>query len=299
MVEEVSLKNSVTGAVLNLDMVTGEDYVLKSIDWGYIQSTHHSYKYVDQIGVYVTDTSLETRDVNIEGWVIANTEASMTKRKAVLNRFFNPKQPIDLFYKTYKIRFLPNSSIRYSAVIADNNEVICKFLMEGYCPDPLFSEQSESKVTAASTIPMFRFPLVIPKNPPGYGVVFGVRKPSLIVSIYNSGAVDVGMRIVFRAVGTVVNPSLTNVNTQEQFKILKTMNAGEQVVVSTKIGEKYIEGTVGGVTSNYYKYRDLDSDWLQLRVGDNLFRYDAEANVENLEVYIYYYNRFLEVQECY
>lgn len=300
MVEGIKLQNVETKAVLTLDMVSTSDFILSSVDWGAVESTHHSFKYVNQIGVYVTGTSLETRSVEIQGWVIAENESMMTIRKTTLNRFFNPQQAIDLFYKSYVLRFLPNTSVRYSATVAENNEVICKFKIEGYCPDPLFSEQVESKVAAASTQAMFHFPLIISSapNPPG-GVVFGLRQPSLIVNVANNGAVDVGMKVVFEAIGTVENPSLIEVSSQKFFKINKTMVAGEKITVDTVIGEKKIQGYLNGVTSNYFKYRDLDSEWLQLKVGDNLFRYDADQNVGNLEVYIYYNNKYLEVQECY
>lgn len=300
MVEGIKLQNVETRAVLTLDMVSTPDFILNSVDWGAVESTHHSFKYVNQIGVYVTGTSLETRSVTIQGWVIAENESMMTIRKTTLNRFFNPQQAVDLFYKDYVLRFLPNTSIRYSTVIAENNEVICKFKVEGYCPDPLFSEQVESKVAAASTQAMFHFPLIISEtpNPPG-GIIFGLRQPSLIVTVTNNGAVDVGMKIVFRASGTLTNPSLIEVNTQKFFKVNKTMVAGEEITIDTIIGEKKIEGYLNGITSNYFKYRDLDSEWLQLKLGDNLFRYDADQNVGNLEVYIYYNNKYLEVQECY
>lgn len=300
MVEGIKLQNVETRAVLTLDMVSTPDFILNSVDWGAVESTHHSFKYVNQIGVYVTGTSLETRSVTIQGWVIAENESMMTIRKTTLNRFFNPQQAVDLFYKDYVLRFLPNTSIRYSTVIVENNEVICKFKVEGYCPDPLFSEQVESKVAAASTQAMFHFPLIISEtpNPPG-GIIFGLRQPSLIVTVTNNGAVDVGMKIVFRASGTLMNPSLIEVNTQKFFKVNKTMVAGEEITIDTIIGEKKIEGYLNGITSNYFKYRDLDSEWLQLKVGDNLFRYDADQNVGNLEVYIYYNNKYLEVQECY
>ena len=300
MVENIVLKNEVTSQVLELDSVTTPNYILDTVDWGQITSNHHSYKYVNQIGVYVTNTTLETRDISITGWIIANSERQMTQRKTLLNKFVNPQQQILLSYSKYTLEFLPDTSVKYSATVKENNEVICKFKVEGYCPDPLFSDKTESKVIAASTIPMFHFPLIISKNPsPPGGVIFGLRQPSLIVAINNSGAVDVGMKIVFKANGTLYGPSLINVDTQKYFKVNKMMQAGEEIVVDTVIGEKKIQGKLNGITSNYFKYRDLDSEWLQLKVGDNLFRYDADDNIGNLEVYIYFSNKYLEVQECY
>lgn len=300
MVESILLQNVETRARLKLDMLTTPDYILNSVDWGVVESTHYSYKYVNQIGVYVTGSSLETRKVTIIGWIVADTELMMSQRKGLLNRFFNPQQAVDLFYQTYVLRFLPDSSIRYSITMAENNEVMCKFQITGFCPDPLFAEQVENKIVAASTQAMFHFPLIIKPqpNPPG-GIVFGLRQPSLIVGITNLGSVEVGMKIIFRAKGSLDSPSLINVNTQQYFQVNKTMVAGEEIEVNTIIGKKKIIGKVNGITSNYFKYRDLKSTWLQLAVGDNLFRYDAVESIDNLEVYVYFNNKYLEVQECY
>lgn len=300
MVENVILLNKATQAVLELDVTTTPYYILDVADWGQIESNHHSYKYVNQIGVYVTGTSLETRDVEITGWVIAKTESQMDERKKMLNRFVNPQQLIKLTYKEYDLEFLPNTSIKYSTTLVENNDVVCRFKISGLCPDPLFRENTENRVAAATTVGMFHFPLIINKTqqqPPQ--IVFGLRQPSLIVNVYNGGAVRTDMRMVFKATGTIKNPSFINVMTQEYFKINKTMVAGETVTINTTIGEKKVIGFLNGVEQNYFKYRDLDSTWLQLEVGDNLFRYDADENIDGLEAYIYFYNRYLEVQECY
>lgn len=300
MVEGITLKNLDTGMTLEIDMVSTPDYVLESVDWGVIEASHHSYKYVNQVGVQVTGTTLETRPIEILGWIIAETPLQMTERKDKLNQFFNPQQWIELSYKKYTLKFLSNGSVKYSIAPAENNEVICKFKIDGLCPDPLFEEHVESQIDAASTIAKFHFPLIISKdpNPPG-GMVFGIRQPSLIVPVVNKGAVPVGMKILFRAKGVVVNPMITNVKTQKFFRINKSMVADEKILVNTLIGEKKIVGTIGETSSNYFKYRDFDSEWLQLSVGENLFRYDADSGLDRLEVYIYFGNKYLEVQECF
>lgn len=300
MVENVTLRNMATNAVLELDKVTTPYYILDSATWGEVEGTHHIYKYVNQVGVSVTGTSLGTRDVYVTGWIIADTEAQMTDRKSMLNRFVNPQQMIELSYSKYRLKFLPNRSIQYSATVSENNEVICKFKISGLAADPLFKDDHEDKVSAASTKAAFHFPLIINKTtqkPPA--ILFGVREPSLIVNVFNSGAVSTGMRIVFKALGTLTGPSLINVYTQEYFRLNKTMYSGETVEVITTVGEKKVIAEINGVEMNYFRYRDLDSTWLQLDVGDNLFRYDAEAGIDNLEVYIYFANKYLEVQECY
>ena len=300
MVENVILRNKQTSALLELDVVNTPFYILDKVGWGQIKGTHHSYKYVNQIGVYVTSTSLETRDVSVSGWIVSNSELHMSQRKSMLNRFVNPQQPIELIYKNYSLEFLPDRTIKYSATIKENNEVVCKFEIVGLAANPLFKDTNTTNVPIAGMLGMFHFPMMLSAIDNGMPtVMMGLRQPSLIVNISNTGSVQTGMNIVFEATGTVVNPSLINIYTQEQFKINKILVAGETIVISTTIGEKKIVGTLNGVSSNYFKYRDLRSSWLQLDTGDNAFKYDADNGIDSLNCTIEYSNKYLEVQECF
>ena len=109
------------------------------------------------------------------------------------------------------------------------------------------------------------------------------------------------MRIVFKAKGSVTNPKLISIDTQEHLSINKALIPGEEIEVTTTVGEKRVRGRLSptGVYLNYYPYKTLDSSWLQLQPGKNLFRYDADEGLDNLEVFVHFQNRFLEVQECY
>ena len=299
MVERIVLKKVKNSEELILDMMSTPEYVLKSVDWGTVQGTHHTYKYVNQIGVTVSGTSLETRPISIEGWIVAISPERMSTLKKKLNSFVNPQDAIDLYYNDYMIRFIPDETVKYAADESENNGAFCKFMINGTCPNPLFTNANESMSIFATTVPKFHFPLIMSKSLPEKGVIFGIRSGSLIVNVLNNGAVASGMRIVFKAKGTVVNPKLINVNTQERFVLNKTLEAEETVEVNTNIGEKSVKGRIGNANySNYYMYKDIDSEWLQLDVGDNIFRYDAEEGLDNLEVFVHFHNRYLEVQEC-
>ena len=300
MVERIVLRRTKNSEELVLDMVSTPDYILKSVDWGTIKGTHHSYKYVNQVGESITNTSLASRPVKIEGWIVARDENHMTTLKQKLNSFVNPQEPIDLFYSEYVIRFNPDETVKYSINSAENNDVICKFQIYGTCPDPLFADNFENISAFVTTDANFHFPLILSKSLPDKGIVFCKRTASLIANVVNNGAISVGMRIVFKANGTVVNPSLINVNTQEEFVINKTLIADEEIEINTSIGEKGVKGRIGNNEFvNYFMYKDIDSSWLQLEVGDNLFRYDAKEGIDNLDVFVYFYNKYLEVQECY
>lgn len=299
MVERIVLRKLKNSEELVLDMVSTPDYILESIDWGPVPGTHHSYKYVNQVGESITNTSLGMRSVSIIGWVVAENEDHMTMLKKKLNGYINPQETMRLFYSEYMIDFVPDESVKYSASMAENNEVMCKFQIAGTCPSPLFSDNVESRLAFVTTEPQFHFPLILSRELPEEGVVFGKRTESLIINLINSGSVSVGMKIVFKAKGTLVNPSLINVNTQERFTIIKALVAGEEIEVNTNVGSKRVRGKIGnGDYINYFMYKDVESPWLQLEVGDNLFRYDAEEGIDNLDVFVYFQNKYLEVQEC-
>lgn len=300
MVEGIVLRKVRTSEELALDMMSTPDFILKSVDWGTIKGTHHSYRYVNQDGVTIAETALETRPVTIEGWIVAKNANHMTALKGRLNGFVNPKDAIDLIYSNYVIRFMPDETVKYSITASENNDAFCKFQIVGTCPKPLFSEINENILTFVNTTPNFYFPLIISKSLPEKGFVFGKRIASTLLNVLNKGDVSIGMKIIFKANASVTNPRITNVNTQESFVLNKTMISGEEVEIVTVIGEKSVRGKLENEEfSNYFMYKDINSTWLQLEVGDNLFAYSADEGDSNLDVYIIFNNQFLEVQECY
>lgn len=293
MIESLVLTNTVTLQSVLLDKDNSE-LVLDEADLGTVEGTHHSYKYVSQVGVYIDSTTLEQRVVAISGWVIGNTYDELKANKAVLNKLINPLHTVEAVVQDkYKLNFKPDFSVKYSASYEENNEVLCKFLIQGTCADPMFTTKDKQTALIASIIPKFRFPLVIPQNK---GILMGLREPSLLATLNNGGDIDTGLLITFSCTSTVTNPSLLNVDTREFIKINKTMSAGEQIIVSTGSGEKYIKGIVSGEVSNYFKYMDFDSTWLQLHTGENILKYDADDNVDGLEVLISFLPKYLEVQ---
>lgn len=300
MVDNITLINTVTGDILELDKVTTPDYILESVNWGQVGSTHHTYKYVNQVGDYLDSVSLETRDVEIIGWLIGVSENEIDLRKRRLNMFVNPQQPIKMYYKDFVLEFNSNTSVKYGENIQENNEYMCKFKIDGEAHKSLFEDINETLKEAVVTRGYFHFPLIInttDQDPPQ--IIFGIREPSLFVNVYNEGQVETGFKVILIANGMVKNPSIMNVNTQEFIKINKDLVAGERIEINTIVGERSIKGGIGKINQNYYKYRDFESTWLQLAVGDTVFTYDADVGKESLDMLIYYNNKYLEVQECY
>lgn len=166
-----------------------------------------------------------------------------------------------------------------------------KFLVDLYCPNPFFTNVEDIRSDIAIWQPAFEFLLEIVEE----GIEMGYREPSLIVNIFNKGTVKSGVKIQFKALATLTNPSLFNINTREYFKINKTMTAGEVIEVTTHFQNKRVNLINNGVTSNAFNWIDLGNTFLQLDPGDNLFRYDADEGLDNLEVSIYHNPQYLGV----
>lgn len=305
MVENVTLINTVTNAVLELsqDKYKTPFYVLEEVDWGQVQGTVYTYKYLNQVGESKQNVELGPRDVYVIGWVIGINEEDISNKKDFINMFVNPQQDLELDYDIYKLIFTPTTSVKWGIVLQENNRCMCKFKIDGTAYNPVFTEKRENYKEIATTKGMFHFPLIIndnPQSPPQ--ILFGLRVQSLITTIINKGQTPTGFRLVFVSKGIVVNPILYNINNQLEFlKINKTLQPGETVEINTVRGEKYIIGKLDNETefSNYNKYRDLDITWLELNIGENIFRYDAEQGLDDLDVYIYYNDKYLEVQKCF
>lgn len=299
VVDSITLRRVSDESEILIDINNFAGYFPESVDWGIIEGSHYTYKYPGQMGESLMSTSLGTRHIKIIGWVVATSELEMDSLKSALNSFVSPQEQLDLLYDKYVLRFSPDNTVQYSVNISENNEILCKFQIVGTAYDPLFKDSSENHLLFATTQGMFHFPLVISSELDEGGVIFGARTDSLIADVINKGAVSTGIRVVFKAKGTLVNPTLIKINTQEKISIKKTMVAGEEIEINTNVGSKSVVGRLSEVSeyTNYFVYRTLDSKWLNLQPGKNSFRYDADDGVDNLDVFIYFQDKYLEVQK--
>ena len=173
-------------------------------------------------------------------------------------------------------------------------EVLYEFDLQIECLNPFWREEEETKEDIASWVAAWHFPCVIEKDSTK-SMIYGYRAESVIVDCYNEGDVSTGMRIRFTALGTVSNPILLNVDTEEFIQINATMKTGDVIEINTKYGSKGAKLIRDGVETDYFRYIDVDSTFMQLAIGDNMFRYDAASGANSLEVSIFYSKEFLGV----
>lgn len=245
-----------------------------------------------QDGSTITMTSLEDRGLMFQGVILENDRVIRQRLRRQLIKVFNPKLNGELTIErdgtVKKIECVPELAPFFPSNMQNNYQ---EFSIQLFSANPYWQDPISTKKEVAIWRESFEFPLEMLEQ----GIELGYREPSLIVNVINDGDVECGIRIEFKALASVTNPSLFNVNKREFFKINKSMVAGEVITVTTDFQNKKVLSNINGIERNAFNWIDFESTFLQLDVGDNLLRYDAEEGLENLAVTIYYTPQYLGV----
>ncbi|CDV96347.1 Phage-like protein [Desulfitobacterium hafniense] len=246
-----------------------------------------------QDGSTITNVVLADRDLQLKGGIKGNSKDEVEKYRLKLLRTFSPKSLGWLQYEYGNLKRRIRCQVETAPVFAkiSTSYRYQDFLVDFICANPYWQDLASVKSEIAIWRGSFEFPLELVEE----GIEIGFREPSLIVNVFNSGDVACGMKIQFKALATVENPSLFNVNTREEIKINKVMEAGEIITVTTHFQNKRVVLDQNGVKSNAFMYLDLSSTFMQLEPGDNLLRYDADDGIDNLEVSIWHTPQYLGV----
>ncbi len=207
----------------------------------------------------------------------------------------NIKESIDFFTKYIKskqlvtLREVENGrdiSITGIATIPPYSRMLrsCEITLTIYCGQPYWVDTNYTVGVIDDVISLLAFPV----NGQYFtinGQALGKITNSMTKNLENDGDTSVGAVFVIEATDPVVNPQI-NCSTGEQqgwyMRLETTLNAGDQVVISTVKGDKYI--TINGTTTsgilNALKYNG--TDWLQLEQGSNVLSISATSGEKNI-----------------
>lgn len=274
-----------------------------SIDWGTASAVHNSYEFPNQVGKQILSTNIDEREISIHGYIIPDdfnyygmtikqiwqkSLESINEKKMILARLFNPLDMIRLQMGKYYIEGNPNASIAFGKVYSQNNEVVCEFDISLYCNEPMFKYDGTLLTTLSGVEPKFHFPLIFKTekdsegNKKELGIIFGIRLGYRVIKADNPGSIEVGAKFILEALGEVKNPSITNTRTGESFKLRRTMEDGEVIIVVTNEGHKKVIGIKDKKEENYFKFWVMGNKYLKLKPGSNLFTYTADDETWNL-----------------
>lgn len=241
-------------------------------------------------GSHYQNTRLENQDYRIPFFIDRKNRPQfwIEEHRSEVLRILNPKSnPHRIDFTTKAgVEYYLNANLEESPTFGtgfdNDNPLWLKGFLSYSSGDPYFYENKVDVIDVALWIGNFTFPLEIVED----GIEMGYRTNSYIANVVNRGHVPNGMTIIFRANGLVRNPSLLDTRTYELFKLDIEMIAGDIIEVSTHKGNKKITLNRNNEITNIFGKRQMRSKFLQLEVGDNILRYDADFGVDRLDIQI-------------
>lgn len=268
----------------------GINYVLNEKDLGKADINLAAFQGYNQIGVKITGRVMNSRNVSVVGYILADNEAEMLDKKRNLQNMVSPFEDFFIVIDNYKIRVAASSTIEYAVSYIENNKHLTKFLINGVCANPCFTELEAKTIPLSAWLGNFHFPFIMTVDNP---IVLGYKKIDKIKMIENKGTVETGMIIRIKATAAnIQNPYIKNMFTEEKILLHCNMEKEETIEINTNYGEKSI---VKNGETDYFYTLDLDSDFLQLHLGENYISFGADTNEKDLEIEIEYSPQFLEV----
>ena len=255
-----------------------------------------SSKSAYQDGISISKTILKDRILTLNCYLEIENEQQRYILKRKLYNAFNPKLKghMKIYTDAGKLRGASNLRVIQAPIFDDDYETtneLVSFQIQLAMPLPYFEDINENRADFGNDIGNFFFDLEIEEE----GKELSIKNNSIVTNIFNEGHSETPLKVVFKAKSNVKNPSIYNVYTKEFIKINKEMQPGEEITVTTSIGNKRVESYFNGITTNIFNNLDIHSTFMWLDVGDNIIRYDAEEMLEQLEVYIHYTNYYLGV----
>ena len=267
------------------------NYVLTSADYGSIGASHATAKGTGQIGDRVSSSTLDTRPVEIIGFIKAKSAEEMERKKAALYQMCDPRESFTVYPSPERaLECRADETVKFTASRLTNNARVAQFVIDATSHDPLFRDAVEKARKIVEWEPNFIWPLEI-----YHGFTFADRTAGLIATLENGGDVATGLMIRFTAAATIPNPALTNPDTGEFIRINRTMEAGEIVVVNTNYGQESVYSYKGDAVEDVINDLDLSSTFIQAPVGEIQLHFSADDNTDAMTVNIFYYQRYLGV----
>ena len=254
---------------------------------GKTKQTITTFKAPEQDGAFYIASTLDMRNITLEGTLAARDTEEAYDRRARFLQVFSPKSQGTLLCRNKRVSCV----VEEAGFVASSRERAPSFFVSLLCPSPFFESLEEIREELAAWMPAFHFALEISSE----GISFGNRQPSQIMTLDNPGDVACGCRIVFRALGAVRDPDLTDMSTGQYLRINKTMAAGEEIHVYTGFAGKRVLSVTETSETNAFSFLDTGSVFLQLAPGRNTLRYGAAEQMDLLEVSVYYRPQYLGV----
>ena len=158
------------------------------------------------------------------------------------------------------------------------------------CPNPHFYDPYYTRAYIANMQSNFEFPHEFKTE----GEEFSYINNDMIKTITNNSAEDnIGLTIIITTTLSVVNPSITKIESNETIQIGTenkpiTLHVGDKLIISTIVGSKNVSFIHDGVETDINEYLSDDSVFFSLSRGDNNFGINADSGKDYMIAEIIY-----------
>lgn len=243
-------------------------------------------------GSWFTSAHAQTRNIvmSIKLW----PEPSVEENRHKTYRYFPLKKNLTLEFETDTRR------VQITGYVESNEPVI--FSSQEYtqisilCPDPWFYTAEKTATAFSGVESLFEFPFSNESLSENLIEFSSVRIDDRAIVDYEGDA-DCGFVLTIHATGLIEDIDIWNVKTYEHIIIDtakiqqltgQVFGAGDELLISTVTGDKYVRLLREGKTTNVIGAVNKDSDWFQLTPGINIFDFDARTGAENAMLTITY-----------
>lgn len=258
--------------------------------------TVNTSEYATIDGSYFQSTRMPQRNIvfTLKPMALPSVEESRLK----IYQFFPIKKLITMLFKTdqrtAQIEGIVESN---EPTIFSENEITQISII---CYDPYFYELGDTQTVFSGVQPLFEFPFEN-ASLTSKELIFGQFRLDTRVNFLYEGDMDTGFVITIHAVGTADGITIYNTDTQESIEINTSkitsltgqmFDAGDDIIISTKPGNKYARLLRDGFYTNIIGCINKDADWFKLTKGWNSFAFTADTGENNIMMTFSYRNAY-------
>lgn len=261
-----------------LELSQNPNYVIKLIDGiDPPDAVINTARNANADGSVFNSAYVDNRTITITLAINQPTEAN----RIALYKYFKSKYPVTLYYendsRNVKISgYVQQVPVQYFA----KKELFQATIL---CVNPYFEGVEQETTMIDSAEALFEFPFEI-ETP----IAFSEQNEIHEEVVINNGDIETGALFILHAKGTVVNPSIVNMDTNEVFAFNVTLSMGDEIRLNTVVKQKSVllykaNGTVQNLIGSVY----AGASWFQLRPSGNVFSILATSGLSNLDAAIY------------
>lgn len=228
-------------------------------------------------------TIIDNREISIEGMIAANTGDEVIEYRRRLQRVVNPK------LGECKIQYKHGELIREIDGVAETTPIFPggkgkkghlyqTYLLRFVCHKPFWLDTFFESKEMSYLMGGIQFNLHLPTT----FAYRGFRRRCV-----NEGDVNTPVEIIFK--GPAVNPTVSNLTTNEWIKVNRALSENDVLSISTAFGEKSVR--ING--ENAFHYIDLNSTFWQLTPGENVLSYESNNDSTKTRVKVKWKNRYI------